>query len=498
MKNLFLYLLKNPLISLPIVPIIFFFITFDNPYYSDDHQTIIGIKLYNLIQDQSFLSIKDLFSVRSDGHLIPVLLIINNLIPANYFIFHAFVISTFLISIYLVYLILIKINLEKETAVLSAFFYSIYFSINIKPLVWNVFHSHITNSLTGLSSILIFLIFLEQKKLYLLLFYLLLASISILNSETGIIYPIGLFIIYFLFYDKKLIISLIIVTPIILFFILLYFLSGDFYLLSDRTFHFKTNFFYFPNLNENFKQVILEYRSRQSPNNFFGYAVIFFDNILNILNISSYEYIWRSLNNWYLKFLIILIFLFSIFSYLFLMFKVNFKFLLKSKIFLNFTILLFLILILYSVPVHRSDLCVFLAFPSSVLVALIIKSFFIIKQNFFAYLAITIFTLPSLLYAFTGFNMVYEMRSRDFIKLMSQSYYDTINEEISYPMVYEKDFINLYCYKNYDKFKSNLSDYKDFSFYEFENLFSQHAINKLNPSKNCSYNLFIDIDKNNE
>ena len=81
---------------------------------------------------------------------------------------------------------------------------------------------------------------------------------------------------------------------------------------------------------------------------------------------------------------------------------------------------------------------------------------------------------------------------------MSQSYYDTINEEISYPMVYEKDFINLYCYKNYDKFKSNLSDYKDFSFYEFENLFSQHAINKLNPSKNCSYNLFIDIDKNNE
>ena len=78
MKNLFLYLLKNPLISLPIVPIIFFFITFDNPYYSDDHQTIIGIKLYNLIQDQSFLSIKDLFSVRSDGHLIPVLLIINN------------------------------------------------------------------------------------------------------------------------------------------------------------------------------------------------------------------------------------------------------------------------------------------------------------------------------------------------------------------------------------------------------------------------------------
>tara|TARA_B110000261_G_C12821470_1_gene252456 strand:- start:9 stop:428 length:420 start_codon:yes stop_codon:yes gene_type:complete len=139
-----------------------------------------------------------------------------------------------------------------------------------------------------------------------------------------------------------------------------------------------------------------------------------------------------------------------------------------------------------------------LAFPSSVLVALIIKSFFIIKQNFFAYLAITIFTLPSLLYAFTGFNMVYEMRSRDFIKLMSQSYYDTINEEISYPMVYEKDFINLYCYKNYDKFKSNLSDYKDFSFYEFENLFSQHAINKLNPSKNCSYNLFIDIDKNNE
>ena len=495
MKNLFFYFLKNPFIILSIVPIIFLFITYDNPYYSDDYGTIIGIKLYNLIQDQSFLTIKDLFSVRSDGHLMPILLLINNIIPANYFIFHSFVIFTFLISIYLVYLILIKINLEKETAFLSAFFYSIYFSINIKPLVWNIFHSHITNSLTGLLSILIFLIFLEQKKLYLLLFYLLLASISILNMETGIIYPLALFIIYFLFYDKKFNISLIILIPIILFFILLFVLSGDLGLLSERTFNIQNKYFYFPNLTENFKQVIFDYRSRQSPSNLLGYAVIFFDNILNILNISSYEYIWRSLTNWYLKFLIILIFVLSIFSYLFLMFKVDFKLLLKSKNFVNFSILLFLILILYSVPIHRKDLCIFLAFPSSTLIALIIRSFFINKQKYFAFLTITVFTLPSLLYAFTGFNMVYEMRSRDYIKSMSLNHYDSINIKIFPPMAYEMDFINLYCYKNFDKFKSNLSDYKDFSFYEFEELFSKSAINKLNPNKNCSYNLPADIDK---
>ena len=493
MKNLLFYFLKNPFITLSIVPIIFLFITFNNPYYSDDYQTIIGIKLYNLIQDQSFLSIKDLFSVRSDGHLIPVLLIINNFIPANYFIFHTFVIFSFLISIFLVYLILIKINIEKETAFLSAFFYSVYFSINIKPLVWNVFHSHITNSLTGLLSILIFLIFLEQKKLYLLLFYLLLASISILNSETGIIYPLGLFIIYFLFYDKKLIISLIIVTPIILFFILLFVLSGDLGLLSQRTINIQNNFFYFPDFNENFKQVIFEYRSRQSPSNLFGYVVIFVDNILNILNISSYEYVWRSLNNWYLKFSIILIFVLSIFSYLFLIFKVNFKLLLKSKNFVNFSIFLILILILYSVPIHRKDLCVFLAFPSSTLIALIIRSFLITKQKFFAFLTITVFTLPSLLYAFTGFNMVYEMRSRDYIKSMSKNHYDSINIEIFHPIAYEMDFMNLYCYKNFDKFKSNLSDYKDLSFYEFEDLFSKNAINKSNSRNNCSLNLHEDI-----
>ena len=91
--------------------------------------------------------------------------------------------------------------------------------------------------------------------------------------------------------------------------------------------------------------------------------------------------------------------------------------------------------------------------------------------------------------------MVYEMRSRDYIKSMSLNHYDSINTKIFSPMEYETDFINLYCYKNFDKFKSNLSDYKDFSFYEFEGLFSKSAINKLNPNKNCSYNLPADIDK---
>ena len=54
-------------------PLIFYLITFDNPFYSDDYQTIIGLKLFNLIHGNSYFGLKEAFNLRTDGHLAPIL-----------------------------------------------------------------------------------------------------------------------------------------------------------------------------------------------------------------------------------------------------------------------------------------------------------------------------------------------------------------------------------------------------------------------------------------
>ena len=77
MNHLIKFLKNNYLITLAISPLIFLILTFHNPYYSDDYQTIIGLKLYNLIQQQSYFSLFDVFNLRSDGHLVPILYYVN-------------------------------------------------------------------------------------------------------------------------------------------------------------------------------------------------------------------------------------------------------------------------------------------------------------------------------------------------------------------------------------------------------------------------------------
>ena len=41
------FLKNNYLITFAISPLILLILTFHNPYYSDDYQTIIGLKLFN-------------------------------------------------------------------------------------------------------------------------------------------------------------------------------------------------------------------------------------------------------------------------------------------------------------------------------------------------------------------------------------------------------------------------------------------------------------------
>ena len=147
-----MYKFLNNYILLSISPFIFYILTFNNPYYSDDYGSILGVHLLNKIKNRNFLDISDLVVLRSDGHYNPVMYIIHNLIPPNANIFHFVVVFLFLISLYLIYFFLYKILKNNKFAFISTFLFSVNFSLIIKPLVWNVFHSHITNYFTGIIS----------------------------------------------------------------------------------------------------------------------------------------------------------------------------------------------------------------------------------------------------------------------------------------------------------------------------------------------------------
>lgn len=490
MNNIFTFLQNKYFFLYSIFPIIFLFITFHNPYYSDDYQTILGLKLYNLIEQQSYFSLFDVFKLRSDGHLNPILYYSNQFFPENFYFIHSLIVLVFYLSILVLHKVLENLNFPKELNILSCFIYSSFFIFVIKPLVWNVFHSHITNSFTGLLAILFLLKFIDKKKLKYYILYLLLSFLTIFNSESGLIYPFICFFIIFLLKNVRDVLSYLYTSiPLIFYFSISYYLSlnSPTSTLIENRVLFDINFFSLPDMSNGIKSLILEYRSRNSPNNFFGYSFIFIDNILNILNISTYEYIFRSFKNNLFKLFLAIIFcvnFFFILKYLLTFFlESNF---IKDKSFFNYFILLIICLFVYTFIFHRKDICILLGIFASINYS-IIYNFFKNKYDVSkGILFVSIIIFPSIIYAFTGFEEVYEMRSRSYIKEMSLIHYSNINNHyLNQNIPYFEDFMVLYCLKNYEKFKNNLSDFKSLDVYQFENNFTKYVNKKYKP---CSSN----------
>lgn len=151
------------LFILSIYPIIIYFFTYNNYFYSDDYQLIIGLHLYNLINNQIFIDFSQIFSLRTDGHFAPIMYLINNLLPPNHIIFQAIIMIIFLLGIYLTFYFLRLIEFKTKNVFYTCLFFSINMSLLIKPLVWNVFHSHITNYFTAIISYIFFIMHYKKK-----------------------------------------------------------------------------------------------------------------------------------------------------------------------------------------------------------------------------------------------------------------------------------------------------------------------------------------------
>ena len=97
----FKFFLKTVII-ITVIQLAFFYITLNNYYFSDDYQSIIGVKLYNLIQGK--YTFKDFFVIRGDGHFDPMFYFINQFMPSSHIFFHGIIVFCFIISSTLIYL----------------------------------------------------------------------------------------------------------------------------------------------------------------------------------------------------------------------------------------------------------------------------------------------------------------------------------------------------------------------------------------------------------
>tara|TARA_Y100001970_G_scaffold294156_1_gene447642 strand:+ start:9239 stop:10675 length:1437 start_codon:yes stop_codon:yes gene_type:complete len=474
-KNLFFY---NSFIYIIFINFLFFLLTLDIQFYSDDFQSIIGVKLFNLINNNNF-SFLEFFAIRPDGHFVPFFYIINQFLPSNVILLHLFIITCFTLSSLLIIFIVKTLTDNMVVACCSGILFSINYSISIKPLMWNVFHSHITNSLTGFLGILIYILYLKNKinPLFVILYFPIM-FITVLNSESGLIYPLILYLIYIMFFEFKknfILNSFIILSPNAFYLLSVQILSGNFLpLLTNRI----NNNIYPNNYNDyNFYEKINFLRSREAPKDYISLLIRSVDLFLASINLSSLEnvikYFFYNIKELIInKINIFIFFVVLIFSFISIYFY-KIKDFLKNKNVKKFSILYFCVFLIYLLIFNRFDICIGLAFPSAVIISYAIEYCYK-KYQYTFFLIIFMFSAPSILYGITKFEFVYEMLPRKNIIEINQVFNENLDEiPFNKSIPYASDFIYYYYYKNYDLNKNYLKKYKGMQFYKFEGVLSK-------------------------
>lgn len=460
-----------------LVQIIFLSLTYNNYFFSDDYQTLIGLKLYNLIQGE-YLSLQNLFELNSN-HFIPFYFFYNQFMPDNYIYYHGIVALIFFFSSLLVFQIAFKLTNSNKISFLSSFLYSINMSIHIKPYVWNVFHFSIINSFTGLLGILFFIKYYQTNNLkkYLWLFlYITFSTLSCLNFENGLLYPIIATAIVFLFFSKKsLKKNLIGLIPIGIFLILLIITGKDPLYLAKERLNKTYNERLTNKIEINPKTYSYFYRSQYAKRDLTGYTFRVFDNISSTLNLysleSSLKYFSDSntLKNYILNnYLQLILALFIIFFILIIIFIKNLKQITFQYPILKFLVLYLLTFFIYTFIFFRQDINSALAFTSSILISILIIEFYKNSLSFLPSLFLFFFIGSTVLYSSTGFEVIKYRENKSFVKKLSNIHYENaINKKNDKSIQNYQDYIFLYYYLNYQDKKNYLKKYKNLKYSNF-------------------------------
>ena len=483
----FYKLFKNPkktfrtfLLLGGLINLIFYLIIFDIPWFSDDYPLVFGLKLFNLINDK-FLTFDTGYVL--NGRFVPFYTFIYQLLPADYRIFHFVVTIFYFCSSIFLYLIINLIIQNNKIAFLSSLLFLIHYGLTIKPLIWIAFYGHIMNCFFGFASIYFFLHYIKNNKLSLLIVSISLSLIGSLIMESGLIYPILLFLLVFLFKNRSLKNLFLSISPILIYFCLSFiFDNSAIKMIKARTGNTNTNKTL--NIIQDEKlsgqdNELYWYRSTYAPRDFKGYSLKLFDNILNSINLSPLEKIIKTLdktnkfktfiktNISILLFLFISIFLFYIFIIL--------KRLKEKKIYFKMMIIYLSILLIYSILFFRKDFSIALSFPSVIILSKVFFDLLKLKSKNLAFLTLFLFIFPSAVFAFTKFNNFSTHGSIENIKATYNSYYiETVLHNSKNILIAPGDFRYFYFYKNFDKEKQDLKKYIGLSSINFKEKISNY------------------------
>ena len=199
--------------------------TFDTTNWSDDYQYT------NLIAVQAkFSPILSLIfnptggQYGETGHFAPVYNVFNLLVTAismHPAFFHNVVILCYVLTAFVIFLLVKMYYRDERLALLAGTLFALNYYLAFKALHWNTFHSHATNTLTGVLSVYFLLKFLKNKSgAGNLLFAALFLLAGILNYESGFVfYPANVFIVLYYFFKHKLplrtcLISVVVLTAV--------------------------------------------------------------------------------------------------------------------------------------------------------------------------------------------------------------------------------------------------------------------------------------------
>lgn len=178
----------------------FIFLTWDTGNFSDDYQ-FLNLFFTKQIISSPWRMVLDILEPKSDGHFTPVYYLFNtliNLINSSPKVFHFVIILFHIATANVIYLIVQKTHKDNSLALLSGILFSLSYSLCFKALSWNCFHSHATNTFTGVVSLYFTLKYFEDQKWKDLVLLLLFLVLTILNYESGFVFfvIIGVFTIY--------------------------------------------------------------------------------------------------------------------------------------------------------------------------------------------------------------------------------------------------------------------------------------------------------------
>lgn len=463
-------------------------LTLDNNWASDDYPYIFGIKIFNLINEQSF------FLFQSDpDRFRPVYWFIIQFIPENYQLWHSIVVMFYAITSIFTFLVVYKITSNSTVSFISSILFSINYSLSAKALNWGIFFGPILNLFFGYVNILIFLSLIKNKNNFILKSAILIL-VNFFNSmitEGALIYPFLNFIIFFFWkknqIKREIILLLPVLLSIIVYFIASILLTGNLNsTLSDRL---KTE------RSEKYEKIFVKsdkdelyfYRSNYAPRNIKGYSLRLIDNMAGSVNLLSLEdSIKSSIHNQ--KFIIFLkknYFFFIIFFLVICFFLIAklaniFAKKLKNadlKEYYLYSLLYLSTLLLYNFIFFRKDINLALAFASSLLISKVLKDLFYYKNFFLIFLILSIYVFPTVVYLYSGVKRYGDFYTDNNV-LNYQNYLKNLNTDQTFLLKDDKDYRYFYYFKNFNYNSENLKKYKSNNLFNFYNNFSKEEFIK--------------------